>query len=307
MTQLPTRDPPATLAGDIRPFRGRIGVTYGLTVIETMFELLYPFAAGLAIDGLLSGDGWVSLMPLAVLWAAHIGTGAFRQLYDTRLFTRIYGMIASAMIHRQRLGGISTSEVAARSDMARELTEFLEYEVPEAATSLVTLVGSVLMLFLYDLVAGAIMAALLVPVIGINIVYGRRALRLTVKLNDRSEREVDAIADGRRDRVRSHFRAIARWRVLLSNAQVSAWSLVEFLCLGAVMLVLLRATADPTLQAGAIFAVLVYALNVADAVDSLPDIVEQIARLVDIKRRLEHANASAEPSREGDQTSTAET
>lgn len=307
MTKQTLEVSPETLAGDMRPFRGRIGITYGLTMIETVFELLYPFAAGLAIDGLLGGEGWVSLMPLAMLWLAHIGAGAVRQLYDTRLFTRLYGTIAAAMIDRQRRAGASTSEVAARSDMARELIEFLEHEVPQAATTLVTLIGSVVMLFVYDLVAGAIMAGLLIPVIVINIVYGRRALRLTVRLNDRSECEVDAIADGRRNRVQAHFRALARWRVLLSNAQVSAWSLVEFLSLVAVLLVLFRVTADPTVQAGAIFAALLYALNIVDAVDTLPDMVEQIARLVDIRRRLEHdATPDADPT-QGSRTSQQET
>ena len=55
---------PSTIAGHLRPFGGRIGLAYGLTMIETLFELLYPFAAGLAIDGLLSGDGWAALLPL---------------------------------------------------------------------------------------------------------------------------------------------------------------------------------------------------------------------------------------------------
>ena len=40
----------------IRPFRWRIAFTYTLTVIEDLLELSYPWATGLAINGLLAHD-----------------------------------------------------------------------------------------------------------------------------------------------------------------------------------------------------------------------------------------------------------
>ena len=40
----------------IRPFRWRIAFTYTLTVIEDLLELSYPWATGLAINGLLAQD-----------------------------------------------------------------------------------------------------------------------------------------------------------------------------------------------------------------------------------------------------------
>ena len=35
--------------------RMRLALTYGLTVIENLCDVLYPFVIGLAIDGLLAG------------------------------------------------------------------------------------------------------------------------------------------------------------------------------------------------------------------------------------------------------------
>jgi len=40
----------------IRPFRWRIAFTYALTVFEDLLELSYPWATGLAINGLLVQD-----------------------------------------------------------------------------------------------------------------------------------------------------------------------------------------------------------------------------------------------------------
>jgi hypothetical protein len=50
--------PRATAAGTAAVFRAerwRIGLTYGVTLLENLFYLLYPWTIGLAIDGLLAG------------------------------------------------------------------------------------------------------------------------------------------------------------------------------------------------------------------------------------------------------------
>ncbi len=40
----------------LRPFRWRISLTYGLTFLEDLLELSYPWATGIAINGLLDRD-----------------------------------------------------------------------------------------------------------------------------------------------------------------------------------------------------------------------------------------------------------
>ena len=270
----------------IRSYRWRLLLTYVLTLVENVFELLYPFAVGLAIDGLLRGGGVLSLAPLAAIWVAHVVTGTGRQLYDTRLFTAMYGFSATAMIVGQRTRGVSTREVSARADMMEEVIDFLEYELPALTRSAISILGSIGMLFLYDVAAGVITAALLVPIAVIQRLYGKRAFALNGRLNDRRERQVDTVADGRRGRVGVHFRALAKWRVKLSDAQAAAWSVTDLLSLGAVVLVLLHITATEGVQAGAIFAALAYVLAVADALEEAPVIVEQVGRLADISRRV---------------------
>ncbi len=277
----------------VRSHRWRLVVTYFLTVVENVFELLYPFAVGLAIDGLLRRDGVMSVAPLATIWVAHVATGAGRQLYDTRLFTVMYGRAAADMIVDQRARGVSTSEVAARVDMMEEVIDFMEYELPLFARSVIGIVGSIVMLFFYDITAGLITAGLLVPVAVIQRLYGKRAFALNSRLNDRWERQVDAVADGQRERVGVHFRAVAKWRVKLSDVQAAAWSVTDLFSLVAVVSVLLHITGTGGAQAGTIFAALAYVLSVADSLEQAPVIVEQAARLVDISRRVEGGGGEA--------------
>ena len=270
----------------IRSYRWRLLLTYVLTFVENVFELLYPFAIGLAIDGLLRGDGLLSTAPLAAMWTAHIVTGTARQLYDTRLFSVMYGSAAAAMIVEQRAQGVSTSEVSARVDMMEEMIDFLEYELPTCARSVIGILGSIGMLFFYDVTAGLITAGLLVPVAMVQRLYGKRAFALNSRLNDRWERQVDAVADGERRRVDIHVRALAKWRVKLSDAQAAAWSVTDVLSLVTAVLVLLHITGTDGIQAGAIFAALAYVLAVTDSLEEAPVIVEQVGRLVDISRRV---------------------
>ena len=74
--------------------RMRLALTYGLTVIENLCDVLYPFVIGLAIDGLLAGR-WVTKVPLIGVWLFHLGVGLVRHVYDTIVFTRVYADIAS--------------------------------------------------------------------------------------------------------------------------------------------------------------------------------------------------------------------
>jgi hypothetical protein len=85
----------------VRPFRWRIGLTYALTFLEDLLELSYPWATGVAIDGLLADDLWRTA-PIIVAWTLRSCIGLFRQMYDTRLYTSVYNTIVEDTILRQR-------------------------------------------------------------------------------------------------------------------------------------------------------------------------------------------------------------
>ena len=276
-----------TLAAVLRAERGRIALTYGVTLLENLFYLLYPWTIGLAIDGLLAGGGPRALVPLVVVWGLHIVVGAGRQVYDTWVFARIHAEIATGTILRQRAAGMGTTEIAARAVMSRELVDFLEREVPTLATAAIGLVGGIAMLFWYDRLVGALVTALLLPVLVVYTVMGRRAHRLNKDLNDETEREVGLIGRARLGPLASHFRRRGRLRVRLSNAEAASWGLVELFSITAVVLVLLRMTAIPGIQAGELYAMLAYVWRVLECLDQAPLLVQRFARLLDIRRRLE--------------------
>ena len=276
----------------IRPFRWRISLTYALTVIEDLLELSYPWATGLAINGLLAHD-YRMAAPVMIAWVLHTAVGCGRQMYDTRLYTEVYNAIVIDTVLRQREAGIEPTAVAARSTMSREFVTFFEKDMPVAINAVVGIVGSAAILFYYDLVIGAVAVLLFIPVAIINRSYMRRSLMLNEGLNNQLEQEVQAIEAAQARVVTRHFAEVRAWRIKLSDADAFNWTAIEGLSILGFLLVLLRVTYMPNADVGTIFAIFVYVWRLMEKLDMMPQIVQQLMRLKDIRRRIE-AGASVE-------------
>jgi ABC-type multidrug transport system fused ATPase/permease subunit len=276
----------------VRPFRWRISLTYILTFLEDLLELSYPWATGLAIDGLLAQD-YTMMAPIVIAWTFRSAIGLFRQMYDTRLYTDVYNSVVTETILRQRGAGIKATSVAARSAMSREFVTFFEKDVPVVVTSIIGIAGSAIILFYYDLVIGAVTAALFVPVYLVNRGYMRRSLMLNEGLNNQLEHEVQVIDNAKREEVQHHFEQVRCWRVKLSDAEAYNWTFIEVLSIFVFIIVLVRATYLPNTETGDVFAILVYVWRFMENLDNVPQIVQQVTRLQDIAKRIE-AGASIE-------------
>jgi ABC-type multidrug transport system fused ATPase/permease subunit len=276
----------------IRPFRWRIALTYSLTVIEDLLELSYPWATGVAINGLLARD-YRMVAPVLIAWLLHAAIGCARQMYDTRLYTQVYNTVVIDTVLRQRQAGVESTKVAARSAMSREFVTFFEKDMPVVLNTLVSIVGSAAILFYYDVIIGAIAALLFIPVTIINRSYMRRSLMLNEGLNNQLEEEVRVVQAAQEQAVTSHFAAVRDWRVKLSDADALNWTAIEGLSILVFLVVLLRVTYMANTDVGTIFAIFVYVWRLMEKLNLMPQIVQQLMRLKDIRRRIE-AGASIE-------------
>ena len=269
----------------VRPYSWRIALTYALTFVEDLLELAYPWATGLAIDGLIAHQ-FHQALPIVFAWSARASIGCFRQMYDTRVYTKVYNDIVEDTIVRQRKAGIEATSVAARSAMSREFVTFFETDVPVVITSLIHIFGSAIILFWYDLYIGALAALLFIPVYFVNRIYVRVSTRLNRALNDQLEKEVVFIERHDREEVRAHFTAVRGWRVKLSDAAAYNWTIIEIISILVFIAILLRATVLPESETGDIFAILVYVWRLMEGLDHVPTIVQQLTRLRDISIRI---------------------
>ncbi|MEM7703381.1 MAG: ABC transporter six-transmembrane domain-containing protein [Pseudomonadota bacterium] len=262
-----------------------IAFTYTLSFFENLAELSYPWAIGIAVNGLIEGEAWL-LWPLIVIWLAHIIVGACRQIYDTRLFSVLNAKMARTVVRQQRADGNDVSETNARVEMIEELIDFLEEDMPILMATLVGLFGSLVFLTLYDAGSGLIMLGLMVPILALNAVTGIKAYRSNVALNTQWEKQVQAISDARPRQWRLHFGRMAQWRIRLSDLDAATWSISQLLVLVAVVIVLYRAATAPDAMAGTVVAILSYALRIEFGIDEIPTTVQKTGRLIDIRRRI---------------------
>lgn len=283
--KIPAKPRQVTALSAVSPFRWRIALTYALTFAEDLLELSYPWATGLAIDGLIAHDIYQAL-PIVIAWSLRAMIGCVRQMYDTRLYTSVYNTIVEATILRQRRAGIGSTSVAARSAMSREFVTFFEIDVPVVITALIGIVGSAAILLWYDLVIGALVSLLFIPVYLVNRVYVRVTTDLNHALNNQLEKEVAFIETIDATDIRTHFSEVRKWRVKLSDAAAYNWTIIEVLSIFVFIGILMRATTMVDLDTGDIFAILVYVWKLMEGLDHVPTIVQQLTRLRDISRRI---------------------
>ena len=137
------------------------------------------------------------------VWLVHLALSFARQRIDTRVFMGLYADIASHIVGEQQAQGHGTSKVSARVEMVRDIVGFFEKEVPAMAHNVLAVVGSLAMLFTYDVDAGFIAMAVLLPMASSTHGIGGARVRLNRTINNQIEREVDDIASGSAFRVRA--------------------------------------------------------------------------------------------------------
>ena len=204
------------------------------------------------------------------------------------LFMGLYAQIASFLVGEHQGQGYGTSVVSARVEMVRDVVNFFEKEVPTMFHNVIAVIGSLVMLFIYDVDAGFIALCVLLPMALVNAWYWRRAVRLNKGVNNQIEREVDDIASGSAFRVQRHFWLLRRWRVMLSDTEAWTWGVTELATIVALVVILIEFTQSPSFTAGAIYAVLAYVYSYLEGLNQVPTLVNNIARLQDVRARLAH-------------------
>ena len=142
------------------------------------------------------------------------------------------------------------------------------------------------MLFFYDPLLALVAAVIALPVIVINRRLVRRSRRIYRVLNDQSEREVSLIDRGTPPEVRQHFGVVGGHWNRLSDAEGISWGIVDVIGLGLAVFALVRATGST--EVGTIFAIIAYVWAYTGGFAQVPEVLQRMSNLADIRRRLDH-------------------
>lgn len=269
----------------LRRYAGSISLTYMLTLAENGVRLAYPLVIGMTIDALLKGRSHM-IMAVIAIWILHLAVGITRGVYDTHAFTRVYSDLVERTVTVQRQENVEPEVIAGRVALSREIVEFFQFGVPALVTSIVGLIGSAFMLARHDALIGAMVIAVLFPVMGMYIWFGKRSLRLHRLLNNQMEREIGLILRRPIESVARHMGRLRAWRLRISLGEAKTWGAVDLCSLALCAVLLTRLASQPGVTPGNIYAAMAYLFDFNMAVGLLPQVLQHGARVRDIWRRL---------------------
>lgn len=257
-----------------------------LFALEMLGPLLRPFFLGEAINDLLTHRyrGLLWLAGSQVLWLA---VGTIRHRYDTRTYTAVYNSLVARMMTKVKTAALS--KLNAHTNLAREAVDFLQFDLNYVVEAAYNLVGSLLLLFVYERKLVVLCLLMLIPVVLISFPYGRRMKRLNRAKNDELERQVDAIESRDKERIQMHFERLRFWQIKISDGEAYNFGLMELLVLVVIVASLLL-TVNPSttaVMAGDLIGIYNYILKFVSGLDTIPYTVQRVASLRDILQRVE--------------------
>lgn len=266
--------------------RFRIFATYLLSVAASIFMMLYPLLVGNAVDGVLAHNTW-GLLPLALVWSSHIALDLFRQVFDTRTFSRIDSLAATALITSQRQAGVTTSTISARVNMQEEFSRFFAYDVPGTIMYVLSPVGALFMVFRFELWTGLVATAYLLATLVFNRWMYPVSKALHQDLNGRTEQSVGVNADPDLSMVDVHYKNLAKSNIAISDFDAKTWGVVELATMALFIMAVIRLGGVSALSVGEAYSVISYVQRFTDGVRQVPYLMQRISRFADIRKRIE--------------------
>jgi ABC-type bacteriocin/lantibiotic exporter with double-glycine peptidase domain len=275
--------PPFGIYPLLKRFANKIGCTWFLVAIENALLALIPLLIGFAIDGLLAGN-IDDLLNLAAVFLLLIVISVVRRIFDTRA----YGSIRIALglevddHHKKELVSIRN----ARLNMARELVDFLEEDVPELFTAVIQLSVAIIILAFIEPTLAYSAVVLLVVMVGIYAGFHQRFYRLNIAINNQAEQQVSILNQNCNKGLKQHLCNLRSQEVRLSDADAILYGLIfVFICL----FILCNLSLSSTLvgiTAGTIFSIVSYSWEFSESAIALPMTMQKLSRLNEISQRL---------------------
>jgi len=272
----------------------QLSITYILFTLEMAGSLLRPFFLGEAVNDLIKGS-YRGLIILSIVHVAWLIIGTIRHRYDTRTYSSIYTSLVTRFLSR-RFHSTEVSKLAAHSTLARELVDFLEYDLIYVMEAVYNLFGSLVLLYFYDSKVVLICLAILVPVSIISYFYGKKMTRLNKLKNDELEQQVDIISSGNPLAIRRHYSKLRQWQIRISDQEAWNFGVMELMVMivvGASLLVTHKIS-GAAVVAGDLIGIYTYILKFVGGLDTIPYTVQRLTSVTDITKRIEPDSADFE-------------
>jgi ABC-type multidrug transport system fused ATPase/permease subunit len=156
----------------------------------------------------------------------------------------------------------------------------------EAACSIF---GSLILLFYYDVSVVLVCLSILLPVIAVSYLYGKRMKQLNQQKNDELEKQVDIISTGNTHLIKQHYDNLRKWQIRISDQEAWNFGIMEIMVMVVIGLALLitNKTNGASIEAGNLIGIYSYIQRFVSGLDTIPYTVQRLSSLTDITRRIE--------------------
>lgn len=267
-----------------------------LLAVEITLMALVPLFIGYSIDGLLSNT-YSELWYLIGVLISLIVISMIRRFYDTRAYGKIRVQVQSHVAKSHQ--GLGVSVLNARLEMARELVDFMEEQMPDLLNGIVQFIVSLTVLFFLHPLLALSAAIVATVMIAIYALYHRGFYRFNQGYNAMTERKVKVLETGVHSQFVQYFQRLKNLEVKLSDREAWLYGMVFFVLLAMVVFNLWYATTAMAVTAGSIFSIVSYSWEFVEAAILLPMTLQSLTRLSEITQRLQQSKAeinAANPS-----------
>jgi ABC-type multidrug transport system fused ATPase/permease subunit len=226
------------------------------------------------------------LIPWIILFLLNSSLGAFRRIYDTRIYTRMFANLSSDVVARQLAQGEELSKVAARSSMAWHNIEFFQYNVPEFLEQLIAVGGAVIALGLFDWRLSVVGGILIVLVLLGSRYYMNALLRIQVKLHDWYEEEYNIFSTREPAKIRQYYRDISDLEIKYSARSTWSYSVIRVFLIVMFLTTLYISIDLDRFTIGALYSIVAYVWSFVTATEYIPYLSEKWVELKDASRRI---------------------
>lgn len=266
--------------------RRQLLLTNFLFALEMLGPLLRPFFLGVAVNDLIVHHyrGLLWLGGSQILWLV---VATIRHRYDTRTYTAVYNSLLRRMMTKVKTAALS--KLSAHANLAREAVDFLQFDVNYVIEAVYNLLGSLLLLFVYEKKLVLFCLVMLIPVALVSYPYGKRMKYLNRAKNDELERQVEVMDTRNKQAIETHFDRLRAWQIKISDGEAFNFGVMEILVLVVIVASLLLTVNDQTstVMAGDLIGIYNYVLKFVSGLDTIPYTVQRVASLRDILQRVE--------------------
>jgi hypothetical protein len=266
-------------------YKFKISFTLFLVILENILYLLFPLFLGFAINGLIKDDLYW-LIALTSLGISDMLISSIRRFFDTRLYGQIFQDLTPGVIEKEHKKTSKVSSVSARVDMLEELIDYFEDILPEIIGSLISLGGTMIILYFLNLDIFIMSLMVLFLVMIIYRLSKKRTKILHKNLNDIKETQVDIIKENSRPHSRLFAKKVMRCYINISDLEMVNFALTFTLIIGLISASIYTIISSGIIDYGIIFSIVLYLFNFLEDVTDLPIFYQNYIRLTEIIERL---------------------